>query len=115
MSELENHMEQDCQFTMTSCPNSADGCLDIIQRQQMAEHLEICSYARETCEKCRKGGICKLNMVDHLAVCPQVTVSCAKGCGVSHLRYDTRTHEGVCPQALVTCPFAFTGVTWQGH
>lgn len=109
LSSREHHVKYDCGLTMTACPNADKGCLNHVQRQLMAKHLEICPYEYVPCDECDQAGICRGQMAAHLDVCMFVMVSCVNGCGANHFRQAKENHEAVCPEALVICPFVSHG------
>lgn len=81
ISSLQNHVENECDFTITSCPNCDYGCTKQMIRKNLPEHLKVCKPPPETIKKC------------------------PKGCGVSYRVENAEDHSVVCSEALINCPF----------
>ena len=110
-----------CQFEEVNCSNQ---CGKIMQRQYMANHIEIeCPNRKSECQHCHDTGEYEFIEGQHKTVCPKVLVACPNDCGVGLiLRGDLKAHRKECSLEIIQCEYhdvgckdAVTGKNYKKH
>lgn len=52
LSELPDHVSEECPLAPLSCPNAERGCATRVSRRSVREHLKACDYRMVSCEAC---------------------------------------------------------------
>jgi len=108
IKEYESSHVDLCAFENVECPNS---CGEIMQRQYLAEHEEVCHNKGLCCQYCRKNGDKDFITGGHLDECPRLPIACPNKCEATVIREEMSTHRGVCPLQLINCDYFEVGCT----
>lgn len=107
LSELGNHMENDCKRQIILCPHL--GCSSKIFREDKDSHCSVCDYRIVNCEFC-KLSIPFIEVINHHQVCPKFIMDCSQKCGTKVERQEMDLHiEEICTNTIVDCPYSHIG------
>ncbi|XP_067895067.1 TNF receptor-associated factor 3 isoform X2 [Heterodontus francisci] len=112
LGKLEGHL-LDCPYQEVPCARR--GCTEMVQRKDLADHLNSsCKYREQTCKYCKKEiTIAELKKHEDFD-CPSLPVPCPNKCNACILRGELNSHQLQCLNVVMTCPFSHYGCNFQG-
>lgn len=110
--DRKSHLLHDCEKELVSCEYSSE-CKVKVTRDQMAVHMQECSYRIVLCHHCQN--YVSFNSVEeHYKSCPKYPLLCPNNCGLSIPSSDLPLHiEFQCDNAVVDCPFSVVGCSYM--
>ena len=105
-------LDGDCEYTDVDCTY---GCGENLERNELAEHLEIfCPKRPSTCQYCKQTGGHEFITGDHMNECLEYPVQCPNNCGIEYIEQSNfEQHLRECPEQLTECDFSFEGCNIQ--
>ena len=102
----------DCEYTDVDCTY---GCGENLERNELAEHLEIfCPKRPSTCQYCKQTGKHEFITGDHTKECLEYPVQCPNNCGIQHIKQSNfEQHLRECPEQPTECDFSYAGCNIQ--
>ncbi|GCB79882.1 hypothetical protein scyTo_0016056, partial [Scyliorhinus torazame] len=112
LGKLEGHLLE-CPYQEVRCARR--GCTEMVQRKDLADHLNSsCKYREQTCKYCRNEiTIAELKKHEDFD-CPSFPVPCPNKCNAYILRGELKSHQLQCLNVVTFCPFSKYGCTFQG-
>ena len=107
ISEMKEHILNDCQKSLIKCP--FQNCNIEIIREKMNEHKKICEYRTIECNDCHNNFPFKV-LEEHNNICPNKKIPCPQNCGLNIERKDIDNHiKNSCDCTLISCSFKDLG------
>ena len=103
ISELNNHILNDCKKTYIKC--NFKGCNKEIMREELESHKLKCEFREEKCHECNNLFPHK-DIMEHLKICPKIKMKCIQGCGITIERDQMENHiKNYCDLTEINCKF----------
>jgi hypothetical protein len=98
--DIDDHLAEDCQFTVTKCSNL--GCGESLERRLMGDHNNVCEFRRVECHYCHIQFPFRTIEL-HRGRCDLRPIKCA--CNANFTAAELVKHRSDdCPLTLVDCP-----------
>jgi len=98
------HITNQCMFTVVRCPNQASGCVAEFERREVAEHVVQCQFQLIACAHCAAPTM-RSDLARHQDTCDMRPAPCPNGCGAVCIIRDQQQHNNSCPEMTIQCPF----------
>jgi len=107
LNQLENHLENGCEFQMLNCGN--EDCTTQVMRKDLEDHHRDCEFRQVKCSYCEKDvSLAKLPL--HFNDCGKYPLDCEQDCGAKIERAEMKKHfDNVCDNTKLNCPYAKYG------
>jgi len=100
------HVESECPREIIVC--QTENCGMSFFRQNMKDHLLICTGLELECEGCKRK-IKKADVEKHLESCLKILIDCPLGCKRKIERESLKSHCSECSNSLISCDFESIG------
>ncbi|KAM9948426.1 hypothetical protein ACTFIT_001776 [Dictyostelium discoideum] len=91
---------QNCKFKVVEC--SHDGCGKIFRSNSLEEHENQCGFKLVKCEYCACDDTIQKELEDHYTECPKFLIDCPQSCLVMIKRDQTQSHiDNYCNNSII--------------
>lgn len=104
LESRESHTENECMFTMASCPFK--NCKETVIRKDLESHKRTCRWRNVSCKYCNQQvPFNYLNEENHYKECPKYPIKC-EFCNADIILQNKQKHlDEECPVAEMECTF----------